>query len=72
MRVACSETRSRARNAELAHLRLEAMLAAALATERPRRATKPTRASRERRLGDKRASSARKQRRGRVKRNEHD
>jgi ribosome-associated protein len=67
VRVACSETRSRARNAELAHLRLEAMLAAALATERPRRATRPTRASRERRLGEKRAAATRKQQRGRVK-----
>jgi ribosome-associated protein len=66
VRVACSETRSRARNAELAHARLEALLAAALATERPRRATKPTRASRERRLGEKRAAAARKQHRGRV------
>lgn len=72
VRVACDETRSRARNAELAHLRLEALLAAALATQRPRRATKPTRASRERRLGEKRASAARKQQRGRVRRDDHD
>jgi ribosome-associated protein len=72
VRVACSETRSRARNAELAHLRLEAMLAAALATVRPRRATKPTRASRERRLGEKRVSATRKQQRGRVRRDERD
>jgi ribosome-associated protein len=72
VRVVCSETRSRARNAELAHLRLEAMLAAALATERPRRATKPTRASRERRLGAKRVRAASKQRRGAVRRDEHD
>jgi ribosome-associated protein len=72
VRVVCSETRSRARNAEIAHSRLEAMLAAALATVRPRRATKPTRASRERRLGEKRVSAARKQQRGRVRRDEHD
>jgi ribosome-associated protein len=72
VRVACSETRSRARNAELAHARLEALLAAALATAKPRRATQPTRASRERRLGQKRASSARKRQRGRVRREEHD
>lgn len=72
VRVACSETRSRARNAELAHLRLEALLAVALATERPRRATRPTRSSRERRLDAKRATSARKQRRGRVKGRELD
>ena len=72
VRVACSETRSRARNAEIAHLRLEALLAAALAIVRPRRATKPTRASRERRLGQKKVLAARKQKRGRVAREEHD
>jgi ribosome-associated protein len=72
VRVVCSETRSRARNAELAHLRLEALLAAALVTERPRRATKPTRASRERRLRSKHASAARKQKRGRVRHDEPD
>jgi ribosome-associated protein len=72
VRVACDETRSRARNAELAHLRLEALLAAALATPRPRRATRPTRASKERRLGEKRASSTRKRQRGRVGRDDHD
>ncbi len=72
VRVVCSETRSRARNAEFAHLRLEAMLAAALAMQRPRRATKPTRSSRERRLGEKRVLAVRKQKRGRVKREEHD
>jgi ribosome-associated protein len=72
VRVACSETRSRARNVEIAHARLEALLDAALAIAKPRRATKPTRASRERRLGEKRASSARKQQRGRVRRDEHE
>jgi ribosome-associated protein len=72
VRVACAETRSRARNAELAHLRLEALLATALAMERPRRATRPTRASRERRLGAKRVAGARKQQRGRVRHQEHE
>jgi len=72
VRVASSETRSRARNAELAHLRLEALLAAALARPRARRETRPTRASRERRLGAKRVHAARKQQRGRVRREEHD
>jgi ribosome-associated protein len=62
VRVVCSETRSRARNAELAHLRLEAMLAAALATQRRG----------ERRLGEKRVLAARKQKRGRVRRDEQD
>jgi ribosome-associated protein len=72
VRVACAETRSRARNAERAHVRLEAMLEAALKTPRPRRATRPTRSSRERRLGAKRRVSARKQQRGRVRREELD
>jgi hypothetical protein len=39
---------------------------------RPRRATKPTRASRERRLGEKRVLAVRKQKRGRVRRDDHD
>jgi ribosome-associated protein len=67
VRVTCAETRSRARNVEGAHARLEALLAAALATLPPRRATRPTRASRERRLGEKRAASVRKQKRARVR-----
>lgn len=70
VRVVCSETRSRARNAELAHARLEALVSAALERERPRRATRPTRTSRERRLGEKRARSSRKQKRGRVRRDD--
>ncbi|HEU4427536.1 MAG TPA: alternative ribosome rescue aminoacyl-tRNA hydrolase ArfB [Myxococcota bacterium] len=70
VRVASRETRSRARNAELAHERLEALVAGALAKPRPRHATRPTRASRERRLGEKRVRAARKQRRGRVRREE--
>jgi ribosome-associated protein len=48
------DTRSQARNRELALERLRGRLAAALTVQRPRRATKPTRSSRERRLGSKR------------------
>ena len=55
------DTRSQARNRELALERLRSRLATALAVQRPRRRTKPTRASRERRLGAKR-------RRGELKR----
>jgi ribosome-associated protein len=51
------DTRSQARNRELALERLRGRLASALAVQRPRRATKPTRASRERRLGSKRKRS---------------
>ena len=55
------DARSQARNRELALERLRARLAAALAVQRGRRATKPTRAARERRLDSKR-------RRGQLKR----
>ena len=53
--VACSEYRSQYRNRVAARERLGALLRAALAPPPPaRRATKPTRGSRERRLGAKR------------------
>src|SRR5919199_1276114 len=55
------DARSQARNRELALRRLQARLSAALAVPRRRRATAPTRASRERRLDAKR-------RRGQLKR----
>jgi ribosome-associated protein len=55
------DTRSQTRNRELALERLNARVAAALAPRRKRRATKPTRASKERRLESKRRQSARKQ-----------
>ena len=55
------DARSQARNRELALERLAARLSEGLAVPRPRRATKPTAASRERRLQDKRAASQRKQ-----------
>ena len=55
------DTRSQARNRELALERLRGRLADALTVRRPRRQTKPTRASRRRRLDSKR-------RRGETKR----
>src|ERR671930_2811295 len=51
------DTRSQARNRELALERLRSRLAAALAVQRPRRATKPTAASRTKRLESKRRRS---------------
>ena len=51
------DTRSQARNRELALERLRSRLAAALAVQRPRKGTRPTRASKERRLGSKRRRS---------------
>ena len=53
-RASSSDSRSQARNRELALERLRGRLAAALHVPRSRRATRPTRASRERRLDSKR------------------
>jgi len=57
------DERSQARNRELALARLRERLAQALAPATPRRPTKPTAASRERRLAEKRKASARKRER---------
>jgi ribosome-associated protein len=59
------DARGQARNRELALERLQSRLRDALRTPRRRRPTKPTRASRERRLDDKRKRSARKNQRRR-------
>ncbi len=56
-RAVAQDTRSQARNRELALERLRSRLAAALAVQRPRKGTRPTRASKERRLGAKRKRS---------------
>jgi ribosome-associated protein len=57
------DARSQARNRELALQRLGERLASALRTPAPRTPTSPTRASRERRLEDKRRTAARKRER---------
>ncbi len=57
--------RSQARNRDLALGRLAERLAVAVAVPRPRRATRPTAASRRRRLDAKRIDAERKRRRGR-------
>ena len=54
------DARSQARNRELALERLKRRLTAALATPRPRRATRPTQASVRRRLERKRRQAERK------------
>ena len=59
------DTRSQARNRELALERLRARLSDALSVARPRRRTAPTRAVRERRLGAKRRRAEAKRRRRR-------
>jgi ribosome-associated protein len=55
VRAVAQDERSQFRNRELALERLAEALRKALARERPRRRTAPTAASRERRLGEKRA-----------------
>ena len=59
------DSRSQARNRELALERLRARLAAALAVPRPRRPTRPTQAARLRRLEGKRRAGDRKRARRR-------
>jgi ribosome-associated protein len=57
VRASAQDTRSQARNRELALERLRARLASALAVPRARRATQPTAAARKRRLESKRKRS---------------
>jgi ribosome-associated protein len=57
VRVTVAEARSQTRNRALALERLRSRLADALREERPRRATRPTKGSRERRLTSKRRRS---------------
>ena len=57
------DERSQARNRDLALARLRERLAQALAPTKPRQSTKPTAASRERRLAAKRRASERKRER---------
>jgi len=59
------DARSQTRNRELALERLRRRLTAALAVQRPRRATTPSRAAKERRLDTKRRQAERKRARRR-------
>ena len=65
VRAVAQDARSQARNRELALARLADRLRRALATPRPRTPTKPTKASKTRRLEAKRRQSDRKRGRGR-------
>jgi len=65
LRVVAARSRSQLRNREEALERLRDLLARALAPRRPRRATRPTRASVERRLTEKKARGALKRERRR-------
>ena len=63
----CDEFRSQLANRKAARARLEALILSALKTERPRRPTKPTRASVRKRLEQKKLHSAiKKNRSGRI------
>lgn len=66
VRVVASDERSQARNRELALRRLAERIAGALHIDTPRRPTRPTAASRERRLADKKRQSERKRTRRSV------
>jgi ribosome-associated protein len=59
--VVSSQYRSQHRNREAARVRLEELLTQAIIPPRPRRATKPTRGSKERRLDAKKRRSSIKQ-----------
>jgi len=61
------DTRSQSRNRELALERLRSRLAGALAVQRKRKPTRPTRAAKERRLDAKRRTGERKQARRRPR-----
>jgi ribosome-associated protein len=58
--ASAQDTRSQARNRDLALERLRSRIAAGLAVRKPRRATRPSKAAGERRLAEKRRRSERK------------
>jgi ribosome-associated protein len=66
IRIVSQLTRDQARNLEDAREKLAQLIVKALTPPRPRRATKPTRGSKLRRLEGKRRDSHKKQMRGRV------
>ena len=65
LRVVASKRRSQLQNREQAEERLVELLTEAMATPKPRWKTKPTRASKEKRLESKKRNSERKRDRGR-------
>jgi ribosome-associated protein len=65
VRATSSDSRSQARNREVALERLRARLEAGLRVDPPRRATRPGKGAREARLSDKRRQASRKESRRR-------
>jgi ribosome-associated protein len=70
LRITCGTHRSRTQNLDEARARLAALFLAHLAPPKKRRATKPTRGSKERRIKKKKARSQVKAGRGRVRRDD--
>jgi len=66
LRVTCGRRRSQMQNRDEVLARFQRLLQDALRQGKRRKRTRPTRASKERRLRDKKARAARKQLRGRV------
>ncbi len=66
LRAVVDDTRSQARNRDIALDRLEALLRDGLAVAKPRRSTRPSGAARRRRLEDKRRRSGTKRGRSRI------
>jgi ribosome-associated protein len=64
--IACDETRDQAQNIEIARERLAALVRAAIVPPKPRKKTRPSRGSVERRLREKSVRSRVKQNRGRA------
>jgi len=65
--ITSQSTRSQAQNLEIAREKLAELIRAALVAPKRRKATRPTRASKERRLNAKRKTSDKKQTRRRVR-----
>ena len=72
LRASADDSRSQARNRDIALDRLEERLRGALVVSKPRKATRPSGAARKRRLQDKRRRSDTKRGRGRVDPSNHD
>ena len=66
LRVVVDDTRSQARNREIALDRLEERLRLGLVTAKPRKPTRPSRRARRRRLDDKRRRAETKRSRARI------
>ncbi len=72
LRVVVDDTRSQARNRDIALDRLEALLRAGLVVAKPRKPTRPSGSARRRRLEDKRRRSGTKRGRSRIDPASHD